>query len=110
MARKKIRGKAGVKFKSPYTSEKRDSQLRTLVTHLIINEEVKVVEKMQKEEGLTKADITREQFLERAWAWTNEYGGTIQNQQRKSYIEEWQKLQASELNKDEKSQDMGYII
>lgn len=44
MARKKIRGKAGVKFKSPYTSEKRDSQLRTLVTHLIINEEVKVTE------------------------------------------------------------------
>lgn len=44
MARKKIRGKAGVKFKSPYTSEKRDSQLRTLVTHLIIHEEVKVTE------------------------------------------------------------------
>ena len=38
MARKKIRGKAGVKFKSPYTSEKRDAQLRTLVTHLIIND------------------------------------------------------------------------
>ena len=38
---------------------------------------------MKKEEGLTKADITREQFLERAWAWTKEYGGTIQKQQRK---------------------------
>ena len=48
MARKKIRGKAGVKFKSPYTSEKRDSQLRTLVTHLIINEEVKVTETTAK--------------------------------------------------------------
>ena len=48
-----------------------------------ISTEVKVVEKMQKEEGLTKADITREQFLERAWAWTKEYGGTIQQQQRK---------------------------
>ena len=48
MARKKIRGKAGVKFKSPYTSEKRDSQLRTLVTHLIINEEVKVTEATAK--------------------------------------------------------------
>jgi valyl-tRNA synthetase len=38
---------------------------------------------MKKEEGLTKEDITREQFLERAWAWTEKYGGEIQNQQRK---------------------------
>ena len=51
--------------------------------HAAIATEVKVVEKMKKEEGLTKADITREQFLERAWAWTKEYGGTIQQQQRK---------------------------
>ena len=51
--------------------------------HAAISTEVKVVEKMQKEEGLTKADITREEFLERAWAWTKEYGGTIQKQQRK---------------------------
>ena len=51
--------------------------------HAAIATEVKVVEKMKKEEGLTKADITREQFLERAWDWTKEYGGTIQNQQRK---------------------------
>ena len=51
--------------------------------HSAIATEVKVVEKMKKEEGLTKADITREQFLERAWAWTKEYGGTIQRQQRK---------------------------
>ena len=51
--------------------------------HSAIATEVKVVEKMKKEEGLTKADITREQFLERAWAWTEEYGGTIQKQQRR---------------------------
>ena len=51
--------------------------------HAAIATEVKVVEKMKKEEGITKADITREQFLERAWAWTKEYGGTIQTQQRK---------------------------
>ena len=51
--------------------------------HSAIATEVKVVEKMKKEENLTKADITREQFLERAWAWTKEYGGTIQKQQRK---------------------------
>ena len=51
--------------------------------HAAIATEVKVVEKMKKEEGLTKADITREEFLKRAWAWTKEYGGTIQEQQRK---------------------------
>ena len=51
--------------------------------HAAIATEVKVVEKMQKEEGLTKADISREEFLEKAWAWTKEYGGTIQQQQRK---------------------------
>lgn len=44
MARNKIRGKAGVKFKSPYTTSKRKSQLRTLVTHLIIHEHVEVTE------------------------------------------------------------------
>ncbi len=51
--------------------------------HAAIATEVKVVEKMKKEEGLTKADITREQFLERAWDWTKEYGGTIKKQQRR---------------------------
>lgn len=51
--------------------------------HAAIATEVKVVEKMNKEEGLTKADITREEFLTRAWAWTKEYGGTIQDQQRR---------------------------
>ena len=44
MARNKIRDKAGVKFKSPYTTSKRKSQLRTLVTHLIIHEKVEVTE------------------------------------------------------------------
>lgn len=51
--------------------------------HAAIATEVKVVEKMKKEEGLTKADITRKQFLERAWDWTKEYGGTIKKQQRR---------------------------
>ena len=51
--------------------------------HAAIATEVKVVEKMKKEEGITKADITREDFLKRAWDWTNEYGGTIQKQQRR---------------------------
>ena len=49
--------------------------------HASIATEAKVVAKM-KEEGLTKQDIGREKFLDRAWAWTKEYGGTIQKQQR----------------------------
>ncbi len=51
--------------------------------HAAIATEVKVVEKMKKEEGITKEDITREEFLKRAWDWTKEYGGTIQKQQRR---------------------------
>ena len=34
-------------------------------------------------EGLTKEDVGREGFLERAWAWKEEYGGIILNQLRK---------------------------
>ena len=50
--------------------------------HAAIATEAKVVAKM-KEEGLTKDDLGRNGFLERAWNWTHEYGGTIQKQQRK---------------------------
>lgn len=51
--------------------------------HAAIATEVKVVEKMKAEEGFTKEDITREEFLKKAWDWTNEYGGTIHEQQKK---------------------------
>ncbi|MBR5192194.1 MAG: valine--tRNA ligase [Clostridia bacterium] len=44
--------------------------------HASIATEVKIVEQMQKE-GLTKKDIGREGFLERAWAWKEKYGGRI---------------------------------
>ncbi|MBQ7242517.1 MAG: class I tRNA ligase family protein, partial [Firmicutes bacterium] len=50
--------------------------------HASISTEVKIVEKMASE-GLTKKDITREEFLERAWAWKEEYGGIILKQLRK---------------------------
>ncbi|GAB6138871.1 valine--tRNA ligase [Halanaerobaculum tunisiense] len=48
--------------------------------HASIATEVKVVDKMRREEGLEKDDITREEFLDRAWDWTEEYGTTITNQ------------------------------
>ncbi len=47
--------------------------------HASIATEVKIVEKMA-EEGLTKEDIGREKFLERAWAWKEQYGGRIVEQ------------------------------
>ena len=50
--------------------------------HASIATEVKIVEAMAKE-GLTKQDIGREAFLERAWAWKNEYGGRIVRQTRR---------------------------
>ncbi len=50
--------------------------------HASIATEAKVVAKL-KEEGISKADITREQFLEYAWDWTNQYGGTILEQLKK---------------------------
>ncbi len=52
------------------------------IDHASISTELKVVQKMA-EEGLTKADVGREGFLERAWAWKEEYGGIILKQLRK---------------------------
>jgi len=50
--------------------------------HASIATEAKVVEKL-KEEGISKNDLTREEFLEHAWDWTNEYGGVILDQLKK---------------------------
>ncbi len=51
--------------------------------HASIATEVKVVEKLKEEEGLTKKDVGREGFLERAWKWKEEYGGRIVEQMQK---------------------------
>ena len=50
--------------------------------HSAISTEVKIIEKL-KEEGIDKQDLGREKFLERAWQWTEEYGGAIVNQQKR---------------------------
>lgn len=44
--------------------------------HASIATEVKIVEQMTKE-GLTKNDVGRDGFLERAWAWKEKFGGRI---------------------------------
>ncbi|WP_127845134.1 valine--tRNA ligase [Psychroflexus aestuariivivens] len=50
--------------------------------HASIATEAKVVAKL-KSEGKSKNDISREEFLEHAWDWTNDYGGRILNQLKK---------------------------
>lgn len=50
--------------------------------HASIATEVKIVEKMA-EEGLTKEDVGREEFLKRAWEWKKQYGGRIVEQLKK---------------------------
>jgi valyl-tRNA synthetase len=50
--------------------------------HASIATEAKVVQKLRKE-GITKADLSREEFLKKAWEWTDEHGGIILQQLRK---------------------------
>ncbi|MGJ8666761.1 MAG: valine--tRNA ligase [Patiriisocius sp.] len=50
--------------------------------HASIATEAKVVAKL-KEQGIDKADLTREEFLKHAWEWTEEYGGVILEQLKK---------------------------
>ncbi len=50
--------------------------------HASIATEAKIVEAM-REEGISKEDIGREKFLERAWEWKRQYGGRIVSQLKK---------------------------
>ncbi|MDD4779426.1 MAG: valine--tRNA ligase [Tissierellia bacterium] len=51
--------------------------------HASIATEVKVVEKIKNEEGKTKEELGREEFLKRAWQWKDEFGGRIVEQMKK---------------------------
>ena len=50
--------------------------------HASIATEAKVVNRLA-EQGIKKTDLTREEFLKHAWAWTEEHGGIILKQLRK---------------------------
>ncbi|GHU83016.1 valine--tRNA ligase [Clostridia bacterium] len=50
--------------------------------HASIATEAKIVEAMRAD-GITKKDIGRDKFLERAWEWKKEYGGIITEQLKK---------------------------
>lgn len=50
--------------------------------HASIATEAKIVEAMRKE-GISKEDLGRDKFLERAWEWKKQYGGRIVSQLKK---------------------------
>lgn len=50
--------------------------------HASIATEVKVIEALKKQ-GISKEELGREGFLEKAWEWKKEYGGKIINQLKK---------------------------
>ena len=50
--------------------------------HASIATEAKVVNRLAQQ-GIKKTDLTREEFLRHAWAWTDEHGGIILKQLRK---------------------------
>ncbi len=50
--------------------------------HASIATEAKVVDKLRKE-GISKDDLTRDEFLAHAWEWTHKHGGIILEQLKK---------------------------
>lgn len=51
--------------------------------HASIATEVKVVERIKKDEGISKEELGRDEFLKRAWSWKEEFGGIIVDQMKK---------------------------
>ena len=52
------------------------------VDHAGIATQIKVEENLRKEQGLTRYDLGRDRFLELVWAWKNQYGDRIVEQQK----------------------------
>jgi len=51
--------------------------------HASIATEAKVVQMLEKEKGIAKTDLTREEFLKYAFEWKDKYGGIIYHQIKK---------------------------
>jgi valyl-tRNA synthetase len=79
------------------TRHKRMSGWRTLwlpgMDHAGISTQLMVTRQLKKE-GLTRHDLGREKFVERAWQWKEEYGGQILNQLRREGASvDWSRFQ-----------------
>jgi valyl-tRNA synthetase len=62
------------------------------IDHAGIATQIKVEEELRKNEGLTRYDLGREKFLERVWAWKEQYGDRIVKQQKKMGIScDWER-------------------
>ena len=48
--------------------------------HASIATEAKVVQMLEKEKGIKKTDLTRDEFMKHAYEWKDKYGGIIYNQ------------------------------
>ena len=48
--------------------------------HASIATEAKVVQMLEKEKGIKKKDLTRDEFMKHAYEWKDKYGGIIYNQ------------------------------
>jgi valyl-tRNA synthetase len=61
-----------------------------------------VVEKMLREEGISRHELGREAFVERVWAWKEEYGSRI--------VEQYKRLGAScDYERERFTLDKGYV-
>jgi valyl-tRNA synthetase len=61
-----------------------------------------VVERMLRAEGISRHDLGREEFVERVWAWKEEYGSTI--------VEQYKRLGAScDYERERFTLDDGYV-
>ncbi|HEX7315827.1 MAG TPA: valine--tRNA ligase [Pyrinomonadaceae bacterium] len=62
--------------------------------HAGISTQIMVERQLKKEEGKTRHDLGREEFLRRVWEWKERYGGEIQNQMRREGLSvDWSREQ-----------------
>jgi valyl-tRNA synthetase len=54
--------------------------------HAGISTQLQVEKQLKKEEGLTRHDLGREEFVERVWRWKEKYGGEILKQMRREGV------------------------
>src|SRR5215210_8358420 len=54
--------------------------------HAGISTQIMVERKLKKEEGKSRHDIGRDEFIRRVWEWKERYGGEIQRQMRREGV------------------------